>query len=420
MRRSFVTRCLIPVGVVISIAAASVGTLFDRASSDGSQAEGIPSPEAGSSLFCAPGLTEPASRVVELRAARPGRLIEIRVEAGGEVARGDVLAVLDHGDLDAAVLMREGELAASRARLALLLAGSRAEEIEAARARLATLAAAEDAAQARLAEAEAGPRIEEIAAARAHLTEATFRREDAARTVERNRPLVESGAMEQAILDEARTALDVASAQVEAASAQLAVLEAGTRPERIDESRADVAAAKARAEEAAAALAQLVRGPREEEKAEARAEVEAAEARLAAAHAELEDAFVRSPLAGVVVYRHACVGEQVTPADERPILEVGSARPLHVRADVDEFDLARVRVGMKVHATAPAFGERRFAGKVMWIEKALGRKNFRSEYATERKDSKVLEVVVALEEGAEGVLPVGFPVRVWFEETAGE
>ncbi len=367
-------------------------------------------------VACAPGLTEPAGQVVELRASRPGRLTEVRVASGAAVTAGDVLAVLDHDEVDARVALREAELAGAEARLAWLEAGARREEVDAARAALAAAGAGEAEAGVRVRELEAGARAEEVEAARARLAEADALRRDAARTVERRRGLVPSGAIGAAQVDEAQTALEAAEARDRLARADLALLEAGARRERRDAAREEARAAGARRDQAAAQLALLEAGARPEEIAEARARRDAACATLASARAEREDSFVRAPLSGVVVYRHAHPGEQAGPADPRPLLEVAATRPLLVRADVDEFDVARVRAGQAAWVTAPAFGDARFPGRVVLVERTMGRKNFRTDHATERKDAKVLEVLVALDEPASERIPLGMPVRVWFAE----
>lgn len=304
-------------------------------------------------LFCAPGLTEPASQVRGLRAAHPGRLVEVRVEAGDRIERGQVLALLDHAAADAAVAVRAAELTAALARLARL---------------------------------EAGARVQEIAVARARVAETEAGRAEAERAAGRSRRMLPTGAIDQAALDAAETALAVAEARLRCAQAELALLEAGARREELDEARA---------------LAEAARG------------------RLAAARADLEDCLVRAPLDGLVVYRFAHPGEQVAPTDPRPLFDVAAPSPLRVRADVDEFDVDRVHVGQRVHATAPAFGATRFPGAVVRIEKTLGRKNFRTETATEKKDAKILEVVVALEADAAARIPLGMPMRVWFAGGAG-
>ncbi len=400
----------------------SIGAAFLAASGTGLVPSRDPAPERSRAsapdgraapIFCAPGLTEPASEVIALRAGRSGRLAEVAVRSGDPIRVGQVLAVLEHDELDASVAAAEAEAAFARARLAERVAGPLPESIESARAFRAALDQDLEAAEAALRESRAGARPEELARARASLAERQAETADAARRVEEAARLVPRGALHRTGLDEAATALAVASARQDGAAAEIAILEAGARPERLSAMEAAVRGARARSVQAQAEYELLVRGARAEELDALRAALRAAEARLAGSVADREDAFVRSPLDGAVLYRHRHPGEQVGPSDPTGILEVATVSPLSVRAEVDEFDVAKVREGQAVDVTAPAFPELRIAGRVVRIERLLGRRNVRSERPTERKDSKVLEVVIELE-GAEATLPVGMPVEVWF------
>lgn len=371
-------------------------------------------PEPVAAAVCAPGLTEPTSQVVELRATRPGRLVAVHGTAGARVTAGQVVAELAHDAADAAVALRRAELAAAEARLARLEVGARVEDVAAAQAAHDAAQAEVDGAAARLAELEAGARAEDLESAHARVAEAEARATDAVRNAERRRRMLGTGAVERALVDDADTAQATAAARLRQARAELALLEHGARAEQRQAARAALATATARCAQAAAEWARLRAGARVEELAEARAQVEAARAQVTIALADREDCCVRSPLTGVVVYRFAHPGEQASPHDPRPLLEVAAPLPMQVRVDVDEFDVARVHVGQAVWATAPAFGEQRFPGRVVRIEATLGRKNFRTDTATEKQDAKVLEVLVALDPGAADTLPLAMPMRVWF------
>ncbi len=92
----------------------------------------------------------------------------------------------------------------------------------------------------------------------------------------------------------------------------------------------------------------------------ARATLERAErdARAARAAADalvqrLEDYVVRAPTSGLVLRRDAEVGEVVdTPAS---LFWIGEPRPLRVTAEVDEEDIARIRLGQRALLRADAF-----------------------------------------------------------------
>ena len=153
---------------------------------------------------------------------------------------------------------------------------------------------------------------------------------------------------------------------------------------------------------------------REEDRSRARADVALARAHLAEARALYDKTFVRAPIDGVVLRRHAKVGESVSTQFDSPIVTIADRSSVRVRVDVDEADVARLSVGQAAYVTADAYGSRRFPGRVARVGQLLGRKNIRTDEPTERIDQKVLETLVELEDGHE--LPIGLRVRAFIGE----
>jgi HlyD family secretion protein len=153
--------------------------------------------------------------------------------------------------------------------------------------------------------------------------------------------------------------------------------------------------------------------PRDDELARAEAEVALAEAQLAEARAMLEKSFVRSPISGIVLRKLRRPGEQVTELGDTPILVLGDTSLLRVRAEVDEADIALVRLGQGAYVQADAFGERRFPGRVSRIGSLMGKKALRDERPAERIDTRVLEVLIDL--APDNPLPVGLRVDAYLE-----
>lgn len=156
--------------------------------------------------------------------------------------------------------------------------------------------------------------------------------------------------------------------------------------------------------------------PRADDLARAEAEVSLAEARLLEARAVLEKSLVRSPVSGVILSKLRHAGEQVTEMGDTPIVLVGDTSLLRVRAEVDEADIAQVRVGQGAYVQADAYGQRRFPGRVARVGSLMGRKSLRSEQPAERVDTRVLEVLIDLEPGTE--FPVGLRVDTYLELAA--
>jgi ABC exporter DevB family membrane fusion protein len=167
--------------------------------------------------------------------------------------------------------------------------------------------------------------------------------------------------------------------------------EEAQRLERVFEvARADLEAAEQQ-------YALLSNPPREEDLAMAHAELALAEAQLSEATARLQSSFVRAPIAGTVLRVHRKAGEAVSDVRETPILTMGDTSTLRIRAEVDETDVAKVRVGQRAYVQADAFGTQRFYGKVVEVGPGLGSKRIRSDVAGERLDVKILETLIELE-----------------------
>ena len=86
------------------------------------------------------------------------------------------------------------------------------------------------------------------------------------------------------------------------------------------------------------------------------------EVALEVAQKHLEDADIRSPLAGIVVEREVEIGQFVSPSEQ--VLRIVEQTLLKVDAHLPETDFGRVTVGTPAVVTVDAFPEEKFLGKV--------------------------------------------------------
>jgi|GEM_PF-813619 len=170
-------------------------------------------------------------------------------------------------------------------------------------------------------------------------------------------------------------------------------------PDELDRAKRQSEADAFSANAADAKKAASVNGSRAEDVAVAEADVRISEARLVEAQARLDQRQVRAPIAGEVLQVKVRAGEHLEPAGEASVV-IGDTRRLTVRVDVDERDFAKVAVGAPVKVSAKAFGDKVFKGTVRSLGRRMGRKNQRTDDPTERNDTKILEVVVALDDFA--------------------
>jgi HlyD family secretion protein len=282
-----------------------------------------------------------------------GRLVELRVEEGDRVARGDIVARLDARDIELQIDRALAERAAAEAQLRLLQAGSRREDIRQAQAQVA-------AADAEVAGAEA-----ELMAA-----ETDFQRFEA---------LLKANAGSQKQRDDAKARVDVARERVRGAEGRrraarelVARLEAGARPEEIDA---------------------------------ARARVSGVDAQIAILEKAIEDAAVVAPADGVVTQKLVDAGEVVAP--RMPLFVLSDLDSAWANLFVPEPMIPRVKLGQAATVFTDAGGPG-IQGKVSYVSPRAEFTPRNVQTADER--SKLVYRIKVSVDNREGVLKQGMPV----------
>src|SRR5262245_31877822 len=119
-------------------------------------------------------------------------------------------------------------------------------------------------------------------------------------------------------------------------------------------------------------------------------------AKLARARAELERARIEAPVGGLVLAVHAHPGEQIGPEG---LLELARVDRMYAIAEVYETDVGRVRVGQRARVTSPAVPAP-LTGTVEWIRPKVEKQDEIGTDPAARKDARVVEVKVLLDDGA--------------------
>lgn len=335
------------------------------------------------------------------------RIMEIRVAIGDRVKAGDVVAVLDHQTLDAAVGQAEAALSKAQTNLKKMQAGPRPEQV-------AVSQAAVDTAQARLDALVAGSTREQIAAAQATLagSQAKLNQALAGATPEQIR-IQENQldlARKQRIYQEALAdmslnppggkapsynpsirdgVLDVYDQQVEIAISQLESLKAPPSPELVAQLRSAVDAAQAQLDAftakpkatdiaqlqssitAARAQLDLARAPYTEyDLASAQADVASAEAALLTSKANQAEAYLRSPVDGFVGSRDLGIGALATT---NTAVATVVSRDVEVVFSVEEKSVGQITKGMAVAVTTSADQIGSVKGQVVRVSPSINK-----------------------------------------------
>lgn len=290
---------------------------------------------------------------VQVAAEVAGRLVELRVDEGDRVKRGDVIARLDTRDTELQLERARADRQAADAQLRLLQAGSRIEDIRQAQAQV-------DAAETEVAAAEA-------------------ERKAAETDLERFEALVRANAGSEKQRDDAKARADVARERVRGAR------------ERTDAARA--------------VLARLKAGARREEIDAARARVAAADAQLAMLDENLKDASVTSPVDGVVTQKLVDAGELLAP--RTPVVVIADLDHAWVNLFVPEPMVPRLMLGQAATVFTDAGGPG-IPGKVTYISPKAEFTPRNVQTADER--SKLVYRIKVAVDNTKGVLKQGMPV----------
>lgn len=152
--------------------------------------------------------------------------------------------------------------------------------------------------------------------------------------------------------------------------------------------------------------------------AAAKVRVTVAEAQRTAARVALERLSVFAPVAGRILKINVRPGEFVVAAPmAEPAVLIGDDRPLHVRVQIDENDLWRLRPDAPAEAVIRGNRDLRFPLGFVRIEPYVLPKRSLTGDSTERIDTRVLEVLYRFDPGERPVF-IGQQVDVFIRADA--
>jgi multidrug resistance efflux pump len=331
--------------------------------------------QTAAKLVAAPGVVEAVSEEIEVGAEIAGKLKAVLVEEGERVVKGQTIAILENSDFQAQLIT--------------------------AKTNIETLHRQKETADARILQAKAerarifnGARPEERREALESYEQTLPIVEQANRETERRRRLYESGDVSREEYERAKRDLDTAQKQSRALREKYNAVNAEARLDDLQKADAAVLLAENQAKEFNAMIRE-------------------SEARVRTAETSLDKTIVRVPISGVILRKRLKDGESISPENPLGIVTVADTSALRVRIDLDETDVAKIRENQTAYVTADAYGEQKFAAKVVRIGQIMGRKNFRTERPTEKVDTKILEVLLEL--APEQKLPLGLRVDAFIK-----
>jgi multidrug resistance efflux pump len=259
-----------------------------------------PAPAVGDVALESKGYIVPAHQIL-VSPKVSGMIVQLNIEEGRRVAKGDVLAILESTDYEADLSRAKASVQLVREQLRELQNGNRPEEISQSEAEL------------RQAEAE----------------------------------------LVQLDLDYKRTE-------------DLRRRTSATQQE-LELAQSKFLAQKQRVQKLSFALKLMQLGPRQERIAVCKAELAQAEADVVKAQWRLGNCTVVAPLAGTILKKNAEAGNVVNPIAQNgsfSLCEMADLSDLEVELDIQERDIAAIRVGQNCRVRAEAYPARLYHGVV--------------------------------------------------------
>jgi len=304
-----------------------------------------------------PGLTTPPVAPFQTRVSATGVVEASTRNVGLGVARPGLVTALPHdigSDVDKGELLLQIDDRDMQAQLAL-----RTAELVGAQQELARLVAM--------------PRAEDLPPLQAAVAQRRAQLVDSENLLQLASAIADPRAISREELTRRESAVAVARATLAAADAELQRARAGAWAP-------DLAIAKARVDAAAAGVAGI--------------------------EAELEQRRVRAPFAGRVLQVNVRLGEYaVAGASADPAIVLGAVGTLHVRADIDEMDVWRLRPEAPARAFVRGNAKLSAPLRFVAVEPLMIPKRSLSGSSREQVDTRVLQVLYALD-------PRQLPVQV--------
>jgi multidrug resistance efflux pump len=132
---------------------------------------------------------------------------------------------------------------------------------------------------------------------------------------------------------------------------------------------------------------------------------------------EIERATVRAPIAGHILQVSVHQGEYVGTQPGQALVMIGDLSAYHVRADIDEHDIPRFQTSAPARAYVRGHADREVKLTFVRLEKYVTPKKWLTGDNTERVDTRVLQAIYRVEPSDQAVF-VGQQLDVFIEANA--
>jgi len=321
---------------------------------------------------------------VQLSARAAGRVLAVNYREGQTVRAGQIVVQQDTTDLQANVRQAQANIAQAQANVASNVAKlSQAQtnytlQVQTARQAVAQARAQVSQANQNYRKVKGGSRPQQILQGRSQVLLAKANLDNAQTILTRNRSLFAQGAIAKADLDTAQTNYAVQVQTYQNAQQSLSLTQAGAQVE-------DVAASLAQLQQQQANLANAVANQQQVQVRrddivaaqaavrQAQAAVQTSQATLAFNQQQVANAFIRSPIDGIVAAREVEPGQVASPGTN--LVRIVGLGTVYYEPTISETDFASMSVGNPVTVQVDALPGKTYGGKVSAVYPAASATN---------------------------------------------
>ena len=321
---------------------------------------------------------------VQLSARATGRVLTVNFREGQVVRAGQVVVQQDTTDLEANVRQAQANVAQAEANVSSNSAKvSQAKtnytlQVQTARQAVAQAKAQVASAQQNYLKVKGGSRPQQILQGQSQVALSKANLDNAQTILTRNKSLFAQGAIAKADLDTAQTTYDVQVQTFKNAQQSLSLTRAGAQTE-------DIAAALAQLQQQQANLGTAIANQQQiqvrqqdilaaqDAVRQAQAAVLQQQATLAFNQQQVANAFIRSPINGIVAAREVEPGQVASPNTN--LMRVVGLGSVYYEPTISETDFASTHVGNTVTVQVDALPGRSYSGKVSAVYPAASATN---------------------------------------------
>lgn len=309
-----------------------------------------------------------------------GKLLEIMVEEGDNVKKGDIIAMVEAENIEAKLEQAKALLgiAATRVEQSKIAYAAQKEQSE---SQIQQATGAYSSAKAQLTKAKKGARPQQLEQAKELVVQAKEAYEYTKVTYDRLKKLYDEGVIPQQKIDGAKAELEVAKAKYNTAQQQYDLVKEGVQKEDISSAEGFVMQAEAMVN--LANVTKLQVSAKEQDMIAAKEQLIQAQAGVNEVMSYLNDSTIKAPVDGTITVKNADNGELVSTG--MPVVSISNLKDVWANIKIKESAIANIKIGDTIDVIIPGDNNKVYKGKVTSIS---SKASYATERATQDKNEK--------------------------------